>query len=409
MSLDLQTFAIAVFTLSIAGALLLLSWLLHRSNRALPQWGIAFFLGAIALALIGARGRIPDAWSILAANALLAAAYGVMWQGVRTFEGRASPPAVTYAGAAIWASACAVPAFYDSWFARAFLVMAIGVAYSLMAAVELWRGRRETLTSRWPLIVLLLIHVATLPLRIPLVSALNGGPPAPSIVVGSVIFETLLFCICGVYLLGSLSKERLALRHEQTSMLDPLTGVANRRAFLAHGTRIIDRADTSGQPAALLLFDLDHFKSVNDQYGHAVGDELLMAFCRAATARIRRTDLFARLGGEEFGCLLPDTPRSIALAIAEEIRADFAATKLSAGSERLAATVSVGMSATDRLNPDLPSLLIAADRALYRAKQEGRNRVVAAAFSPPVLRGRRRASQRQDEPPVRREDRPQLR
>jgi len=398
MSLDLQTFAIAVFTLSIAGALLLLSWLLHRSNRALPQWGAAFLLGAVAMALIGERGRIPDAWSILAANTLLAAAYGMMWQGVRTFEGRRSPAIVIYAGAAVWALACAVPAFYASWFARALLAMAIGAAYSLMAAIELWRGRHETLMSRWPLIVLLLIHTSTLPLRIPLVSALNGGPPAPSWVVGSVIFETMLFCICGVYLLGSLSKERLALRHEQTSLLDPLTGVANRRAFLSQGARIIDKAEVSSQPAALLLFDLDRFKNVNDQYGHAAGDELLMAFCRVATGKIRHTDLFARLGGEEFGCLLPNATQAIAMAIAEEIRADVAAMRLDAGSARLTATVSVGMSATDRLNPDLPSLLIAADRALYRAKQEGRNRVVAAAFSQPVLRGRRRGSLRGDNP-----------
>lgn len=398
MSLDLQTFIIGVFMLAIAGALLLLSWLHHRSNKSLAQWAFAFFLGAVGIALIGARGRIPDAWSILAANALLTSAYGVMWQGVRTFEGRRSHPALIGAGAVIWLTACAVPAFYAVGTARALLIMAISMAYSLAAAAELWRGRSEPLPARWPLIVILIVHAATLPLRVPLVSALNGGPQTHPLVVGSVIFETLLFCICGVYLLGSLSKERLALRHEQTSLLDPLTGVANRRAFLGQGAKIIDRAEISGQPTALLLFDLDRFKSVNDQYGHATGDDLLRAFCRVATTKIRRTDLFARLGGEEFACLLPNASQSVAMAIAEEIRNDFAAMKFDAGSTRLAGTVSVGMSATDRLNSDLPSLLIAADRALYRAKQEGRNRVVAAAFSPPVLRGRRRGSPRSDNP-----------
>lgn len=393
MSLDLQTsFAISVFTLAVAGGLLLLSWLHHRSNQALAQWGVAFFLGAVGLALIGERGRIPDVWSIVAANALMAAAYGIMWKGVRTFEGRSSQPVLVYAGAIAWVLACAIPAFYETGTARALLITAIGIAYSLIAAGELWRGRGEQLTSRWPLMIVLVVHAATLPLRVPLVAALNGATPTQPYLLGFVIFETLLFCICGVYLLGSLSKERLALRHEQTSLLDPLTGVANRRAFLSEGSRIIDRAGMSGQPAALLLFDLDRFKRVNDQYGHAAGDEVLVAFCRVATGKIRRTDLFARLGGEEFGCLLPDTPRGVALAIAEQIRAAFAAMTHGAAVAPFVATVSVGMSVTDRPNINLTSLLVAADRALYRAKQEGRNRVVAAVLTPPRLRGRRRGS-----------------
>jgi len=258
-------------------------------------------------------------------------------------------------------------------------------------------GRSEQLISRWPLIVVLVVHAATLPLRVPLFSSLNAGIPAQPYLLGFVVFETLLFCICGVYLLGSLSKERVALRHEHTSLLDPLTGVANRRAFLNQGSRIIERTAMSGQPTALLIFDLDRFKSVNDQYGHAVGDEVLVAFCRVATARIRRTDLFARFGGEEFGCLLPDTPRTAALAIAEQIRDAFAAMTHSAGEVPFVATVSVGMAVTYRLNINLPSLMVAADRALYRAKQEGRNRVVATVLAPPILRGRRRGSLRSDD------------
>lgn len=398
MSLDLQTsFSVAVFTLVVAGCLLLLSWLHHRGNQALAQWGVAFFLGAIGMALIGERGRILDVWSIVAGNALIAAAYGMMWKGVRTFEGRSSRFVLVYAGSIIWILACAIPAFYTTGDARGLLITAIGIAYSLIAAVELWRGRGERLTSRWPLIVVLVVHAATLPLRVPLFSSLNSGTPAQPYLLGLVVFETLLFCICGVYLLGSLSKERVALRHEHTSLLDPLTGVANRRAFFNQGARIIERAGMLGQPAALLLFDLDRFKHVNDRYGHAVGDEVLVAFCRVATASIRRTDLFARLGGEEFGCLLPDMPRAAALAIAEQIRAAFAAIPHAAGEVPFVATVSVGMAVTDRRNTKLPALMVTADRALYRAKQEGRNRVVAAVLAPPLLRGRRRGSLKSDD------------
>lgn len=317
-----------------------------------------------------------------------------MWKGVRTFEGRSSRHVFVYAGAVVWILACAIPAFYTTGTARSLLITAIGMAYSLVAAGELWRGRGEPLTSRWPLMVVLVVHAATLPLRVPLFSSLNAGVPAQPYLLGFVIFETLLFCICGVYLLGSLSKERVALGYEQTSLLDSLTGVANRRAFFNQGSRIVGRVGISGQPTALLLFDLDRFKRVNDQHGHAVGDEVLVAFSCVATASIRRTDLFARLGGEEFGCLLPDTPQAAALAIAEQIRASFAAMAHGAGEVSFVATVSVGVSLTDRPNIDLPSLLVAADRALYRAKQEGRNRVVAAVLATPILRGRRRGSLR---------------
>lgn len=393
MSLDLQTsISLAVFTLAVAGCLLLLSWLHQRGNQALAQWGIAFFLAAIGIALIGARGRIPDVWSIAAANALIAAAYGIMWKGVRAFEGRSSRPALVYAGAVVWLLACAIPAFFATGFARSLLITAIGMAYSLIAAYELWRGRGERLTSRWPLIVILVVHAATLPLRIPLFASLNGGTPADPTLLGAVVFETLLFCICGVYLLGSLSKERVALQHEHTSLLDPLTGVANRRAFLSQGSRLIERTDTAGQPAALLLFDLDRFKAVNDRYGHAVGDDVLVAFCRVATASIRRNDLFARLGGEEFGCLLPGTPGTAALAIAEQIRAGFAAIEHASGETRFTATVSVGIAGTERRNIKLATLMVAADRALYRAKQDGRNRVAAAILAPPFMGSRRHGS-----------------
>jgi diguanylate cyclase (GGDEF)-like protein len=261
--------------------------------------------------------------------------------------------------------------------------MAIGVTYSLLAVGELWRGRSEPLISRWPIMILLTVHAMTLPLRIPVASSLGGAGTAQPYLLAFVMFESLLFCICAAYLLGSLSKERVALRHKQTSLLDPLTAVPNRRAFLSQGARIIDRSRISRQPAALLLFDLDRFKSINDHYGHSAGDEALVAFCRVATSQLRPTDLFARLGGEEFGCLLPDTPRADALAVAERIRAAFEATTHDAGEVPFVVTVSIGMAVADGSNIDLPLLLVTADRAPYRAKQQGRNRVVPAGTSTP--------------------------
>ncbi len=382
MHLDLPTsLTIADFTLAVAGALLLLSWLHHRSHRALAQWAAAFFMGALAIALIAARGHIPDVLSIFVANAILAAAYGVMWKGVRTFEGHPSKAVFVLAGTLIWLLACAVPTFYAAVNARAALIMAIGMTYSLLAVVELWRGRSEGLISRWPIMIVLTAHALTLPLRVPLASSLGGAAPAHANLLTFVMFESLLFCMCAAYLLGSISKERVALRYKKSSLVDPLTAVANRRAFLNQAARVIARSRVSHRPVALLLFDLDRFKDINDQYGHSAGDETLIAFCRVAASQLRPTDLFARLGGEEFGCLLPDTSRADALAVAERVRAAFEGTTHDFSGVPFKVTVSVGMAIADSLISDVPSLLVTADRALYRAKQQGRNRVEPAGSS----------------------------
>jgi diguanylate cyclase (GGDEF)-like protein len=120
------------------------------------------------------------------------------------------------------------------------------------------------------------------------------------------------------------------------------------------------------QPAALLIFDLDRFKNINDNIGHGAGDSVLTAFCQLATSLLRPTDLFGRIGGEEFASLLPDTAREDALWLAERLRSAVEATSHTAAD---------GVAISDNASFDLSALLDAADGALYRAKALGRNRV----------------------------------
>ena len=108
---------------------------------------------------------------------------------------------------------------------------------------------------------------------------------------------------------------------ERASLTDPLTGVTNRRGFFQMGERLLMRTRLANQPAALIMFDLDRFKTINDKFGHGTGDEVLVAFCRLATAQLRPNDLFGRIGGEEFASLLPNTTREDALWLAERVRA----------------------------------------------------------------------------------------
>ena len=165
---------------------------------------------------------------------------------------------------------------------------------------------------------------------------------------------------------------------EKLALTDVLTGLANRRAFQEALEAELARVDRHGRPASLLFVDLDLFKRVNDTHGHAVGNEVLEGFAQVLRQGCRRGDLAARIGGEEFGVLLPMTGRLPAALVAERIRRATEAYPLGR-SVPVPLTVSIGVASTeDRPGPSgAAELLQRADAALYRAKGEGRNRVAA--------------------------------
>lgn len=373
--LDLPTLlAITVFTSAVAGCLLLLSWLQHRKIFALALWGSAFIIAAIATALIIARGTISDFWSIVIGNAILAAAYGMIWSGVRNFEGKRASIVLTLTGAAIWLAVCAISPVYAVPTARATVMAAIAISYALLAVIELWRAHGEEV-SRWPIMLLLIGHAAAIPVRVPLAGSFTDPHPFHVNLSIFAIFETLFLCICAAYLLGGLAKERIATRYQHASLIDPLTGVANRRGFLQAAERLMVRTRFVQQPTALLLFDVDRFKGINDRFGHRAGDAVLTAFSRLATSLLRPTDLFGRIGGEEFASLLPNTAQRDALDLAERLRSAFEVTAHKVAERPFTVTVSVGVAISDDASADLATLSDAADQALYRAKAMGRNRV----------------------------------
>lgn len=181
--------------------------------------------------------------------------------------------------------------------------------------------------------------------------------------------------------LARMSSDRT--RYQLLSQRDSLTGVLNRRAFQALFTHEASLARSTGQALSLLMMDVDHFKSVNDRYGHVVGDQVLRSVARVLSRTIRATDALARYGGEEFAIVLPNTDTRDAVNSGERCRAAVAGTVVGMpdGSSNTI-TVSVGVAT---LNKDLqsgPALLHAADAALYLAKREGRNRVYVHRAAP---------------------------
>ena len=329
--------------------------------------------------MLGAHGAIPGVWSVCSANTLLCLAYGMMWGGARCFEGRRVHGPLVAAGAAIWIAAFQFESFAQSLPARVTLISCILASYALLSVRELWYARDRELISRWPTLALVLMHAGFLLARIPfagaLTSSLAAGQPQ-SLVATVMAFEALFVTFCLPFLRAAMTKERAELEQRRAALTDALTGVANRRAFLELGASLLKRTLADRRPAALLLFDLDRFKEVNDTAGHQAGDRVLKAFSDLVAGSIRPGDLFGRLGGKEFACLLAEASMAEALRISERLRRDFAAMRFPGLATN--ATVSVGVAMASDTGRDLPALLATADRALYRAKADGRNRVAPA-------------------------------
>ncbi len=185
-----------------------------------------------------------------------------------------------------------------------------------------------------------------------------------------------------------LRKKRYAdrLRHNvqlslEMAITDQLTGLHNRRYMSRHLDTLIANAQKSARPISFLIMDIDFFKSVNDTYGHDIGDEVLRDFAGRLSANVRGIDLACRYGGEEFVVVMPDTDIAFASSIAERLRASVEATPfaISRPPHKLNVTISIGIAASEGPADTAEALLHRADQALYRAKREGRNRVIAAA------------------------------
>ena len=384
MNLDVNTlFMVTIYVEAILGLLLLFAWVQNTSIHAVAWWGFAHLLRAASVTLFGMYGSAPDLISIDLANALLFTAFAVTWTGARVFDGRPVEPVYMVTGAVIWLLVCRLPVLSDAVATRALIASGIITSYTWLTAFEFWRGRDEPLVSRWPAIFMLFAHGALFLLRTPLVTLLpwsSNNRMYNSVWLTVLSFEALLFTISIAFILLAMAKERTELRHRTAAMVDPLTGISNRRAFVQDAAQLAKRHTGDPRPTAVLLIDLDHFKSINDRFGHALGDRVLEIFTETARQSVRASDLLGRLGGEEFAAVLTDTSVDKAVTVAERIRENFAKAAQDVESRPVGATVSIGLVHYDGAVLDVPELLAQADQALYFAKERGRNRVEVATL-----------------------------
>jgi len=387
MSLDLPTLMVMQsFGLACAGAVLISAWMQNRAVLALATWGLADFLataGLISL-MLGVTSQQP-VWSAVG-GALLCAQSGLIWKAVRNIDGKRAPLLLALVGPAAIATGALVPALHDF---TATLSISGGAIYTIAAGISLWLGRSDRLIARWPLIGLAAVHA--LALSIGTYSTLSGSTgentvPAIMSLFGFIYFESLMFALGSAVFAFAMIKERNEASSMDAAHTDGLTGIANRGALLANAELALLRCRRAVAPVSVVMFDLDQFKSVNDRFGHAVGDAVLKKFCEVTAAALRPHDLFGRMGGEEFAVVMPKCDIEMAFVRAEKIRVSFVESCRFVGGHQVKATVSGGVAATETSEETLDALLGFSDAALYLAKADGRNRIKRADQDRPADR-----------------------
>jgi diguanylate cyclase (GGDEF)-like protein len=371
--------------------LFVLHSLSHSDVRGIREWSLANALAALALALFAARGVLPDLLSIEVANTLLMSTSALMLAGFRRHLHLAVPWRLLLAWIA--AGLAAIVVFHEVHDSMSLRVIAMSVVHavlclamglSVLGAVGTAPRRYPYRFTAWAALATALVYAVraaaygmqargAAPIDD---SALNlvffsiGTLALPALTLGAVMMTNA----------GIIARATYAADH------DYLTGAHSRRAFFSLAERERARAQRTRASLSLLLFDVDHFKRINDGHGHATGDRVLVEIVQQTRTVIRSIDTCGRLGGEEFAVLLPDTGADMALRVAERLRAGLEhPPRSSPGASGIPYTVSIG-AATLEPGETIAGMLSRADQALYEAKAGGRNLVVPARPGGPRIR-----------------------
>lgn len=376
--------------------MLVLSSQTNSGARGIREWLIANAMAVGAMPLFAARGHIPGLLSIELGNALLIGTSVMMYVGFRRHLGQSVPRrALGFFAAVTMAAVVALHYGIDSTPLRVVVVSLLHGGLCMAMCASVWKSL-PTAGRRYP-------HVFTIGATVGvgiglfLRGAAYGARVAGWLPHVDVPTLDLVFFACGVLSIPTLTlgavmmaNAEIIARATYAADHDHLTGAPSRRAFFAVAERECTQAGRKAAPLSLLLFDVDHFKRINDTHGHAAGDRVLVEIVERTMAVLRNRDCCGRLGGEEFAVLLPATAADTALQVAERLRAALQRAPhdlyLDRGTDKgtekgtntgIGYTVSIGV-ATLEPGETVASLLSRADTALYAAKSAGRNRVMAA-------------------------------
>jgi diguanylate cyclase (GGDEF)-like protein len=371
---------------ALIGGLFLFFWFREGRSANLIWFGLPFLMAVFGAAFLVRPALLPGTWGLRLGALFIMLAYGFGWQAVRAFYSRPLTQLYVVLPTFLWLGlAATVFKAWDIQAVSAAMRALIVAVFTGLSAREFWLSREENLPSRsvlfWIFATYCAYHIARIPFSGLLPEPLGSGKTEVwAVVTFNVLAVTQALAVTAFMI--AMSRERISMRNYQMALRDALTGAYNRRAYLEHMQAFDSGVTGSTLPFSLLLLDIDRFKSINDQFGHEMGDQVIKLAARAAEAALRKNDAIFRVGGEEFVCILPGTDMEEAYEAAERVRFKFQAMAGDVDRVALNATISIGAASSDG-KAELPNQVFArADKALYEAKQAGRNRTVKAGPAP---------------------------
>lgn len=355
-----------------------------QRSRELGLWASAYGVFTLGCILAIQRRELPGMSGLAISNVAMMLGYLLVLQGALALDRRRLHPALIggllAAIGGVWFAAG--PGAADLLWNHVSAIP-IAVVSGLIALVLLRSRTAQPLRSRPVAVAVFACHALFYAARsfvAPVVVSIHGEEVL-ALVAEMTMYEAVLFTVAMPMSLLALVREEDRASLLASARTDFLTGLNNRQGFFELAPRRLGIAG-QGAPHALLAFDLDHFKAINDRHGHEAGDRILRLFAEIAREAAGPDSMSARLGGEEFAILLPDVTRADAHAIGQNIARRFTEAALRHDGPGIPATVSIGLAEASGSDADLTALLAAADRALYRAKMLGRNRIEIARPEP---------------------------
>lgn len=382
MNLDLRTMILMISALSLLFACLLTLVGLHAGKtRGVRKWAMGSLCIGFGLAFSYSQFSLPaNPWALVWGAVLILMGTGFQFNGIQAFKtGRCNsyiPGAI--AGLAfcqgVWFTIIH-PDVHSRVIANSLLFFVINAACAHALFIRIDQPLRTAywftgssfavasimFLARAIIVFLSPANTYTLYSQVPLNST--------SFFIGSMTQMSIVF---GFVLMLNY---KLTADHQKLASTDTLTGAMNRRSMEQEANRLLTHCARTGESLAIMMIDVDHFKSINDCYGHLVGDEVLKHLTMMTQNSIRNCDYLARYGGEEFCILLPASLEKDAWKLADRLRQNFATTPIELSGKSLSSTISIGIADSKHTGLNLTSLIVAADQAMYRAKRDGRNQV----------------------------------
>ncbi|WP_143530411.1 GGDEF domain-containing protein [Rhizobium sp. RU36D] len=350
-------------------------WVKERHRLDLLSWSAAFWIGSIGIFFLAFRNVAPAWFSIGLGNLFAVASPGLFLVGLRAFDGRRPHAWLALPAPMIWGVLYfGVPAFTNDINARIVLVSVMVSVLSVVIAHTGWKGRlAEASMARHAVIWFFASHALVYLSRIPLAyyrPLKETDSFSPAGWFGYYTFELYVHALFAGMAIFVLVRERVERAYRAASESDPLTGILNRRAFLARS-----QVSMAAGGGALVLVDLDHFKRINDSYGHPAGDAALSTFCRWVELELSPQMIFGRIGGEEFALWLPRHSEEQVAGWCEKLRSKISMGRVETDRGSFGFTVSMGACADLLAEGSMELAMGVADHALYMSKRSGRDRV----------------------------------